>query len=90
MLAQVFTIQAKSTEDWLEDGKQLGASTRQLEGCEGILLLANSSGGMGIALWRDQESMDAAATKIRRDVQIVSDKGVVITPSDTFDTVVSI
>jgi hypothetical protein len=68
-------------------------ATRALDGCEGIVVLRDSGSGDGfaVALWRDQAAIDAAAAKIRADIEQARTLGSTVTlSSGTLDTAITL
>jgi len=67
----------------------LGA-TRQLDGCEGVLLVGNTESreAIGIALWRDEAALEAAAAKIAGDTKEAEGMGIVVDPIKFYDLVI--
>jgi hypothetical protein len=76
-------------EAYLAKAGPIAEATKELDGCEGIFVLTQSTGGEGLAivLWRDTAAMEAAAAKVAADAETLSDMGTTITPGTVYDTV---
>jgi quinol monooxygenase YgiN len=67
MIAQVFTVSPPAAQGDQEGGpggetaQKAMAETRAADGCEGLYVLADPTGGEGLAvvLWRDEDAMNA-------------------------------
>jgi hypothetical protein len=76
-------------EAYVAQAGPIAEATRKLDGCEGIFVLTQSTGGDGLAiiLWRDEAAMEAAGEKIAADAVTLQAMGTTITPGTVYDTV---
>jgi hypothetical protein len=72
MIAQVFTTSAGAggSAPTPEYAQEIAEKQRAVDGCEGIVMLADPASGEGVAftLWRDEVAMKAAAAQQEEDI----------------------
>jgi hypothetical protein len=73
MIAQIFTTSGTAegpTEATQRFAEQTAGKQRAVDGCEGIYILTEPSGGdgLGIVFWRDDAAMKVAAGQLDDDI----------------------